>query len=86
LGQSTIVRQGVQSEIRTYNLAIEIVFLDHHGVDTFGVPESEEAESTGTTGRDVAHDSTFADLSKLGEVVFERIYIQVNTTYRHRST
>lgn len=50
------------------------MLLDHHDVDALGVPESQKAEATGTTRRTVAHDSALADLSKLGEIIFERIY------------
>jgi hypothetical protein len=56
---------------KTHNFAIKEVLLDHDDVDTFGVLESEEAESTRTTGGAISHDRAFAHLAELREVVFE---------------
>jgi hypothetical protein len=58
----------------TYNLAIEIMLLDHDRVYALGVPEGEKAKSTGAASRSIAHDGALADLSELREVVFQRIW------------
>lgn len=57
----------------TYNFAIEVVFLDHHSVDTFRVPEGEETKSSRATRGGVTHDGALADLAKLCEVALERV-------------
>ena len=66
---SLVCRSGRHSI--TYNLAIEVVLFDHDSVNTFRIPEGKEAETARTSSRGVAHDGTFADLAKLGEVVLE---------------
>ena len=52
-----------------YDLAVEIVLLDHNNVHCLGVFERQEAESSRTTGRPISHDGTLSDFAKLREVV-----------------
>lgn len=54
------------------------MLLDHDSVDAFGVSESEEAKASRAAGCGVAHDGTFADLTKLREVVFEGICVTIS--------
>lgn len=50
------------------------MLFDHDSVDTFGISESKEAETSRTAGRRITHDSAFADLTKLSEVILEGVY------------
>ena len=47
------------------------MLLDHDSVDAFRVSEGEEAKASRAAGRRVAHNSAFADLAELREVVLE---------------
>ena len=49
------------------------MFLDHDGVDAFGIFECKETEASRASGRRITHDGAFANLTKLREVTFERI-------------
>lgn len=49
----------------TYDLAVKVMLLHHHGVNTLGVPECQEAEASRAAGSRVAHDCTFTDFTKL---------------------
>ena len=49
------------------------MFLDHDGVDAFGVFERKETKASRAAGRRITHNGTFADLTKLRKVAFERI-------------
>lgn len=55
------------------------MFLDHNNVDRLGVLESEESESSRSSGAAVPHDCTLGDLAELGEVVSKRFYRPVST-------
>lgn len=50
------------------------MFLDHHGIDSLGVLECEEAETTRATRGTIAHDLAIGDIAKLLKVFFERFY------------
>ena len=58
----------------TYDLAIEMVFLDHNNIDALGVLEGKEAETSRTAGSTIAHDGAFDDFAELCEVVLQRLY------------
>lgn len=59
--------------IRTYELSVEEVLLDHDHVDDFRVLERQETESTRAAGNAVSHDRAFCDLAELREVILERL-------------
>lgn len=44
---------------RAYNLAVEIVLLNHDGVDSLGVLKSKKAETSRAAGCTIAHDGAF---------------------------
>jgi hypothetical protein len=58
--------------VSTYNLAVQIVLLDHDGVDSLGVFEGEEAKSTRAAGSTVTHHGAFQHLTEFFKVVLER--------------
>jgi hypothetical protein len=51
--------------VETYNLAVEVVLLHHHDVDTLWVTEGEETKSSRATSSRVAHDSAFTNFAEL---------------------
>ena len=55
----------------TYDLSVEVMFLNHNNINCSGILESQEPETAGTTAGAVAHDGAFEDFAELGEVVFE---------------
>ncbi len=55
----------------TYNLAIEVVLLNHDDINCLGIFECQETKSSGAASGAVAHDCAFENLAELGEVVFE---------------
>jgi hypothetical protein len=55
----------------TYDLAIEVVLLDHNSVHRLGILESQESEASRPTSGGISHDSCLQNLSKLREVVAE---------------
>lgn len=52
----------------TYDLAIQMVFLNHNNVHRLGVLESQETEASRSTGGTVSHDGALRNLAKLREV------------------
>lgn len=51
--------------MKTHELAVEKVLLDHDDVDCLGILECEEAKATRTTSSAVAHDLTVDHLAEL---------------------
>ena len=51
-----------------YDFPVKDVFLYHDSVDTFGIFEGEEAESSRSTGLSFTHDSALCDFSELFKV------------------
>lgn len=49
----------------THDLAIKLVLLHHHNVNSLGISESQEAKATRTSCGSITHDSTLSDLTKL---------------------
>jgi len=59
---------------KTHDLAVQIVFLNHHNIDCLRILECQESESTGSARRAVTHDSAFRNFSELAEVLLQGIY------------
>lgn len=55
----------------THNLAVKVVFLDHHNVDSLGILEGKESEATRATGGAISHNGAFYNLAVLREVISE---------------
>lgn len=66
-GQPAIVRG-------THQLVIERVLFDHDSVDSLGVAEGKEAETTRAASGAIAHNGAFDHLAELREVRLERFY------------
>lgn len=49
----------------SYDLSVELMFLDHDNVDSLGVPESKETEATGTASGTISHYGTLDNFTKL---------------------
>jgi hypothetical protein len=55
-------------KVGSYDFTVQIVLLNHHYVDGPCILEREEPETTRSTRCAITHDSTFKNLSELGEV------------------
>lgn len=61
---------GSQSTLyKTYNLSVEVMLLDHDGIDSFRILECQEAEPARATSSTVTHHGAFHDFTELGKVV-----------------
>ena len=49
----------------THEFVVKLMLLDHDGVDHLRILESKEAETTGSTGLTIAHNSALDHLAEL---------------------
>lgn len=58
---------------QTYNLAVEKVLANHHGVDGLGILKGQEGKAPRAPSLAVSHDQAVRHIAELGKVPFERL-------------
>jgi glutathionyl-hydroquinone reductase len=66
-----IDRSCVTHRLAAYDLAVQIMLLDHDSVDRLWIFESQEAKTSGAARGSVSHDGALYYLAKLFEVSLE---------------